>query len=238
MENLTSKRVWSQVKVPVEGEHINAQVEGPNKGPVRPGYQGLVDRVGAITEGSIYLKAITVDPLLLEDPVAPPSPPGSISATGTIFTNDRFEGPRVVLTQGGAQNTLPCPAIPEGTYRSDDSPFVRGVFSANVADGASCFARGRNVFSATRVAAGVYTILTSNCPALYLGLADNTFLPNVEIHGTRSKAVASPMATIMATAFKVGAAGDPASKLRIEVEIRDHNNALVGDGHFSLRLYL
>lgn len=77
MTNLTvpvgAENGLEPISVPDEGEEVVAATVAPGKGPVRPGYLGLLRRWYALIRGKISLKSLTVD-LLGEQVVGAPAP--------------------------------------------------------------------------------------------------------------------------------------------------------------------
>lgn len=81
-QNITATADWvTPLPVPEDGARITADAAGGSDGPVNPGFQGLMDRDAAITDGIVTLLALTVDGTG-QQPATPT--PGVIEASGTI----------------------------------------------------------------------------------------------------------------------------------------------------------
>lgn len=91
MTNLTvpagAENGLEPITVPDEGEEVCASTSGPGKGPVRPGYLGLLRRWYALIRGKISLKSLTVD-TLGEQVIGAPSPGrvacANLTASGAV----------------------------------------------------------------------------------------------------------------------------------------------------------
>lgn len=97
MTNLTpANDTWAgDPTVPDEGENVTAVTGGAGNGPVRPGFQRLLDKLWSIVNGKVTVRALSVGPGA-----------GSAATTpdGRIFATDLIGAPNLLGDQALLQN--------------------------------------------------------------------------------------------------------------------------------------